>query len=81
MTFYTGSRFPAWQGDLLLGALRDRVLWRITYEGDREVNREALLASREERIRDVAQGPEGDVFVITTTGNLLRLSPRKRQHH
>ena len=73
LLFYTGKGFPAWQGDVFIGALAGTALWRITLDGDREVGRQRLLAPLGERIRDVAQGPDGWIYLLTDSGKLLQL--------
>jgi glucose/arabinose dehydrogenase len=75
MTFYTSARISGWQGNVFLGALAGRALWRLTLNGNTVVARERLLADRNERIRDVRQGPDGWLYVLTdgNPGKLLRL--------
>jgi aldose sugar dehydrogenase len=77
MAFYTGDRFPAWKGQLLVGALRGRLLTRLELDGERVVHEEQMLQSLGERIRDVRQGPDGYVYLLTDSpdGRLLRLTP------
>lgn len=76
--FYTGKAFPAWQGSLFIGALRERRLVRLVIQNDRVVGEEHLLADREQRIRDVKQGPDGALYVVTdqSNGELWKISPR-----
>jgi glucose/arabinose dehydrogenase len=76
---YTGTAFPAWQGSLFVGALREHRLVRLALEGDRVVGEEHLLAERGQRIRDVRQGPDGFLYLVTdeTRGELWRLSPAR----
>src|SRR5687767_8654097 len=57
--FYTGDAFPAWRGNLFVGALKDTALVRLVLEGDRVTGEERLLADRGQRIRDVRQGHDG----------------------
>ena len=75
LTFYSAPNIPEWQGNLFAGALAGTSLWRITLNGDTVVSRERLLAERAERIRDVRQGPDGWLYVLTdgASGKLLRL--------
>lgn len=77
MAFYTGGLFPQWQGNLFLGALAGKALIRLELEGDQVVHEERLLTTREERIRDVRQGPDGALYVLVDApdGKLLRISP------
>lgn len=77
MIFYTGALFPQWRGNILVGALSGEKLVRLVLKGDRVVGEEWLLADRGERIRDVAQGPEGAVYVVTDGGSILKLTPRR----
>lgn len=77
MTFYTGTRFPQWQGNLFVGALAGRQLIRLELDGNRVVHEERLLGERGQRIRDVRQGPEGALYVLVDApdGKLLRIAP------
>ncbi len=78
MTFYTGEAFPQWKGNLFVGALKDEALHRLVLEGEKVVSTERLLADRSKRIRDVRQGPDGFLYVLTDEkkGELLRIKPR-----
>ena len=76
MMFYTGDLFPDWKGNVFLGSLADKCLIRLVLDGDRVVAEEHLLGDRKQRVRDVRQGPEGAVYVLTDEGSLLRLKPR-----
>jgi aldose sugar dehydrogenase len=75
MAFYTGDRFPEWKGNLFVGSLAGTALWRLVLDGNMVISRERLLASRNEHIRDVRQGPDGWVYLLTdsASGKLLRL--------
>ena len=77
MTFYTGDKFPSWRGNLFVGALKFKLLVRLTMEGDRVVAEERLFEDLDERIRDVVQGPDGYLYLLTDDddGRILRLSP------
>ncbi len=77
MAFYTGDVFPKWRGSLLVGALKFRLVARLTFKGERVVGQEALVADIGERIRDVRQGPDGYVYLLTDSraGRILRLEP------
>ena len=78
MAFVSGSRFPQWQGNLLVGALRGQTLVRLTLEGEKVLGEERLLQGRS-RLRDVRMGPDGFIYLLTdeTQGTLLRLEPVK----
>ena len=75
LAFYTADRMPAWQHSLFLGALAKACLIRLELDGDRIVGEERLLAERNERIRDVRQGPDGYLYALTDAadGKLLRV--------
>lgn len=77
VTRYRGELFPDWQGDLLVGALADRSLHRVTLDGRQASDVETMLEALGERIRDVAIGPEGAVYLLTDSadGRVLRLLP------
>jgi glucose/arabinose dehydrogenase len=79
MAFVSGSQFPQWQGDLLVGALRGQMLVRLTLSGEKVLKEERLLQGRLGRIRDVRMGPDGFVYMLTddAQGALLRLEPAK----
>ena len=77
MAFVSGSKFPQWTGDLLVGALRDQMLVRLELDGEKVVREERLLRGLVGRIRDVRMGPDGLVYLLTddSEGALLRLEP------
>ncbi len=77
MAFYTGDKFPRWQGSLFVGALRDRMLVRLQLDGDKVVKEERLLRNTLGRIRDVRVGPDGLIYLLTddADGVLARLDP------
>ncbi|OHV08784.1 PQQ-dependent sugar dehydrogenase [Kushneria phosphatilytica] len=76
MTFYTGNRFAGWQGNLLIASLRPGGVVRLALEGDRVSGEERLLEDLG-RVRDVAQGPDGALWVLTDQrdGRLVRITP------
>ena len=78
MTFYTANAFPAWRGNLLLGGLTSHAVTRLTLDGDRVTAEERIPIGA--RVRDVRQGPDGAVYVLTDEddGALLRLTPAVR---
>ncbi len=77
MTFYTGDKFPAWKGNLLVGALKDQMLVRLELSGQKIVHEERFLQGEIGRIRDVQQGPDGYIYILTDEkdGELYRLEP------
>jgi glucose/arabinose dehydrogenase len=77
MAFYTGDDFPSWRGNIFLGALSGRALIRLVLDGTEIVHEERLLEDFGERIRDVRQGPDGSLYLLTDSpkGRLLRLDP------
>ena len=74
--FYSGEAFPEWQGSLFVGALRGARLVRLVIENDRVVGEEHLFADRQQRVRDVRQGLDGELYVVTDGGELWRITPR-----
>jgi glucose/arabinose dehydrogenase len=77
MAFYSGDLFPAWKGDLFVGALAGQELVRIDLEKGEVRGDERLLTDLGERIRDVRQGPDGALYVLTDSpdGKVLKLVP------
>lgn len=75
MAFYDAERFPAWRHNLFIGALAGQALIRLQLDGDRIVHEERLLQPLRARVRDVRQGPDGYLYVLTDApnGQLLRL--------
>jgi glucose/arabinose dehydrogenase len=76
--FYTGDAFPAWRNNLFVGSLDQMRLVRLVLEGDRVTGEEHLLVDRGQRIRDVRQGPDGLLYVVTDgkRGELWKIAPR-----
>jgi aldose sugar dehydrogenase len=79
MAFYTGDLFKGWKGSLINGALKFQMLVRLELQGDRVVKEERLLQGLRERIRDVRQGPDGALYLLTdnNAGRILRVAPAK----
>jgi glucose/arabinose dehydrogenase len=79
MAFYTADLFPAWKGNLFVGALAGQMLVRLELDGETVVKEERLLTNLRERIRDVRQGPDGALWLLTDAGNgrVLRVTPAK----
>jgi len=84
MAFYTGDKFPKWKGDVFVGSLRtgeipgtghiERILFNRKME---ELRRESMLTELRQRIRDIRQGPDGLLYLLTDEkeGALLRIEP------
>jgi len=79
MQFYTGEAFPAWKRSLFVGGMKDTKLVRLTLENDRVTGEEHLLKERGQRVRDVRQGPGGELYIVTDqeNGELWRVAPRR----
>lgn len=77
LAFYTGDRFPGWKGSAFVGALSNNALFRIELDGERYLGEERLLVDRLPYIRDVRQGPDGLLYLVTHAddGGLYRLEP------
>jgi len=79
MAFYTGDRFPGWKGDLFVGALRDELLVRLRFDGEKVTREERMLQGTLGRIRDVRQGPDGFLYLAidSSSGAIVRLEPAR----
>jgi glucose/arabinose dehydrogenase len=82
MVFYTGKLFPAWQNSLFIGGMGSTNLVRLTLKGENVVGEERLLQDlqpQRERIRDVVQGPDGALYLVTDNakGRILKIVPRR----
>ncbi|MCR5882499.1 PQQ-dependent sugar dehydrogenase [Rhizobacter sp. J219] len=75
--WYSGDAFPAWKGNLFVGALRERKLVRLVIEGQRVVGEEWLLADRGKRVRDVRQDKAGALYLVTDEddGEVWKITP------
>jgi aldose sugar dehydrogenase len=75
LVFITSERYPGWKSSLVMGALRGQVLIRLTLDGNQIVGEERLLQSLGARIRDVRQGPDGYLYIVTdgADGRVMRL--------
>jgi glucose/arabinose dehydrogenase len=75
IAFYTGNLIPGWKGSMLNGALKFELLSRLELKGNKILKEERLLQSMRERIRDVRQGPDGAVYLLTdnASGRILRI--------
>jgi glucose/arabinose dehydrogenase len=80
MTFYTGNRLKPWQGDLFIGSLKYQQLVRLELNGDKIIHEERLLTDRLGRIRDVRQGPDGLLYLLTDDqkGKLVKIHPQSK---
>jgi aldose sugar dehydrogenase len=78
-TFYTGSAFPDWRGDLLIGSLSPGLLVRLRLQDGRVVQEERYLGDLRERIRDVVPSPDGALYLLTDSsrGRILRVDPAR----
>jgi glucose/arabinose dehydrogenase len=78
MTFYTGDKFPQWRGNLFVGSLKFQQLVRLKLQGDTVVSEERLLTNRLGRIREVATGLDGYLYLLidAPNGSLVRLEPK-----
>lgn len=77
MAFYTADKFSKWKGNLLVGALAGQQVARLTLDGDKITGEERMFKGELGRIRDVRQGPDGFVYLLTddSNGELIRLEP------
>jgi aldose sugar dehydrogenase len=78
MQFYTGDAFPAWKNNLFIGGMGATSLVRLTLENGRVTGEEHLLRNRGQRVRDVRQGPDGALYIVTDqdNGELWRVAPK-----
>ncbi len=76
--FYTGAAFPEWRGSIFIGGLASQRLVRLVIKDDRVAGEEHLLTDRGQRVRDVRQGPDGFLYMVTdhAEGELWRISPK-----
>ena len=77
LAFYTGDLFPGWKGNAFFGGLAGQHIERLVFDGDNVVAAEKLLTDLGKRIRDIRQGPDGALWVLTdeVDGEILRISP------
>ena len=78
LMFYSGDRFPKWRGSAFVGGLVSKQVARLEMDGDRVVSEERLLEGVvKQRVRDVKQGPDGFIYLLTdeAKGRLLRMEP------
>jgi glucose/arabinose dehydrogenase len=79
MVFYTGDRYPGWKGSVLVGSMTPGALVRLVLENGRVVKEERYLGELSQRIRDVQQGPDGLLYLVTDSpnGQVLRVLPAR----
>jgi aldose sugar dehydrogenase len=77
MIFYTGDRLPGWKGNAFVGALAGGVVSRLTLNGEKVASEERLFAGTGNRFRDVRQGPDGLIYLLTDhrDGRIMRIRP------
>ncbi len=77
MIFYSGKAFPEWKGNVLVGGLSSKALVRLVLKGGKVTGEERLLTDRGDRIRDVVEGPQGELYLLTDSedGKLLKVTP------
>ncbi|MGH8496929.1 MAG: PQQ-dependent sugar dehydrogenase [Gammaproteobacteria bacterium] len=75
--FYTGDAFPEWRGSLFIGSLKEERLVRLTIDNESVTGEEHLLTDRGQRVRDVRQGPDGTLYIVTDerNGELWQIAP------
>ena len=77
MAIHSGKGMPEWRGDIFIGGLSAKSLVRLVMKGDRVVGEERLLTERGDRVREVVEGPDGALYLLTdaSNGKLLRVGP------
>ena len=77
MAFYTGDKFPKWRGNAFVGALKYRLLARLTLDGEKVIDEERILEGFDKRIRAVVDGPDGYLYILVDDdpGQIIRLEP------
>jgi len=77
LLLYTGDLFPAWKGNFLVGALKDMQVQRLVMKDGAVVQHEVLARDLGERVRDLKQGPDGAVYLVTDDGGrIVRMAPQ-----
>jgi len=78
LIFDDGKAFPQWKGSILFVTLKTGRLYRVTLDGDKVAKSEVLLEQKYGRLRSIAEGPDGAIYISTDNGNdaILRLSPK-----
>ena len=73
MSFYKGNKVPEWQNNLFIGSLTATHVVRLVIENNKVVGEERLLASENQRFRDITQGTDGALYAITDGGRLYKI--------
>ena len=75
MGFLARDRYPGWKGDLFIGMLQGRAVLRLKLDGQKVVEQESLLTGLMDRVRDVREGPDGWLYILTgrDQGRILRI--------
>ncbi|MBF4516848.1 PQQ-dependent sugar dehydrogenase [Flavobacterium sp. ANB] len=76
MTFYTGNRVPEWENNLFIGALSGKHIVRLAIRDNKVIGEERLLASENQRFRDVTQGTDAALYAVTDEGRLYRIDKK-----
>jgi glucose/arabinose dehydrogenase len=78
MTFYDGKLIPEWKDNLFVAALAGQHVARLVLDGNKVVGEERLLLNQHRRVRDVKEGPDGALWVVTddAEGRLIRIAPK-----
>jgi glucose/arabinose dehydrogenase len=79
MAFYTGDVYPGWRGSLFIGSMTPGALVRLELSNGRVTKEERYLGELRERIRDIQQGPDGYLYLVTDnpTGRVLKVVPNR----
>jgi aldose sugar dehydrogenase len=77
LLFYTGDKFPGWKGNAFVGSLKFGQIARLEMQDNKVIHEERLVNGKAGRIREVQQGPDGCLYIVTdeSNGKLLRLKP------
>ena len=76
MAFYNSSVIAEWKGNLFIGALGGSHISRLTISNNKITGEERLLADKNERFRDLAQGKDGALYAVTDGGNLYKIAKK-----
>ena len=76
VAFYTGNKFPLWKNNLFVAALRGYLLRVVIDENNQFVTEEKIKSESFSRARDVTTGADGNIYVVTGMGELIRMSPK-----